>query len=114
MTEAEWAWCAGLFEGEGCFSIEKSQVLSARVRMNMTDEDVIRKIHRLTGIGTVTLRPSWTAKQPHHKDQWRWNVSRMDDIEFFIKGIYEHLGERRRSKADELLDNIRQRRTRRG
>jgi hypothetical protein len=46
------AWAAGVFEGEGCFSLHK--VTSAwhkeyryfRMSMGMTDEDVVRRFHK--------------------------------------------------------------------
>lgn len=51
MTKTELAWVAGLLEGEGCFS-KKSNKGTARnviVSCQMTDPDVLRRLHRLAG-----------------------------------------------------------------
>ena len=52
------AWVAGLLEGEGAFVLawHKSSAgpyPEVRVQCNMTDEDVIRKLHASTGVGAV-------------------------------------------------------------
>lgn len=41
--QAEWAWAAGLFEGEGTVS---GRHWGYTVSMSMTDEDVVRNFHR--------------------------------------------------------------------
>ena len=53
MDSVEIAWAAGLIEGEGTVCVKGSGGLY--VGASMTDEDVIRKIHSISGIGTVTM-----------------------------------------------------------
>lgn len=44
MTPAEIGWLAGLLEGEGCFSLSQDrEYIYPVVRLQMTDEDVVRQ-----------------------------------------------------------------------
>lgn len=60
MLFHELHWIAGLLEGEGCFDIQKSRLKtktykSARVRLNMTDADVVSKAMDIIGTGTISV-----------------------------------------------------------
>jgi len=48
--------------------------------MSMTDEPVIRWVHDLLQVGTVTLnvKNKSPSSKPHWKDQWRWRCSHRD------------------------------------
>jgi hypothetical protein len=70
------AWVAGLFEGEGCISLQKSpkgeswcQIV---VRLVSTDRDVVEKFHCIVMVGTVR---SSKPKIAHHKEQHTWSAS---------------------------------------
>jgi hypothetical protein len=101
-TEAEWAWVAGVIEGEGCFQIckrpaRKSQ--DAAVTVLMTDEDVIRRLQELSGVGRVT--------GPHirgvNKPIWLWRVAKADEAIPLITAIRPWLLARRAARADEVV-----------
>lgn len=56
----ELTWAAGILEGEGCFTrkatyIRKdgSKLYDALIRCAMCDEDVVRRLHRILGVGRV-------------------------------------------------------------
>lgn len=79
MTDLELGWLAGIIDGEGCISIsftgEQMNVRQGRrtphyrlfLQILMCNEACIRKVHELTGVGTVAYRnndrfnrhPSW-------------------------------------------------------
>lgn len=92
------AWLAGLLEGEGCFHLERAR--RPRMAMQMTDEDVVRRAHEVSGVGTV--------KGPYfpsagNKPAWRWLVSRHEDVRWLLTAIRPYMGERRRAKIDLCL-----------
>lgn len=109
MNETQTAWVAGLIEGEGYISIERKRYTSVtgvvqsyaypRVAVAMSDEDVIRKLHKITRCGNV--RPF----QPtgNRKKMYRWVVSDSREAQAILKAVLPHLGNRRAKKAREVL-----------
>ena len=56
-TEAEIAWAAGLFEGEGSCFVSRRQdrpVVRIGMTMRMADRDVVERFHRIVGVGQFT------------------------------------------------------------
>lgn len=110
MTEAECAWVAGLLEGEGCFTFgpEGNRVNSKRIRQlritcAMTDLDVIEKLHRIVGMGSVQPGSIRDKRRLHAKPIWIWGASRRVDLVALLQAIRPHMGQRRGSRIDELL-----------
>ena len=89
---ADYAYIAGLFDGEG--SVTYKQYLDSKRRnrprrykvwriameMSMTDEMVIRWVHKVLNVGTVSLniKNKSPSSKPHWKDQWRWRCAHRD------------------------------------
>lgn len=70
------AWVAGLLEGEGCFCTRNKKLKATRhlsIQCQMTDLDVLNKIQRILGIGSV-LGPYRKHAKPHYKDKYMWAV----------------------------------------
>jgi hypothetical protein len=103
LTEAEWAWCAGLFEGEGCITFEAKTAI--RLAINMTDRDVPERLDSLwPSPGGVRLMRMTEAERP--KPMWHWRISSRDRVRGFLIGIYPWLGARRRARADEAMKRL--------
>lgn len=54
------AWAAGVWEGEGCFSLARQKkpkrgvaYIYAMATLTMTDEDIVRRLGEIIGMGTV-------------------------------------------------------------
>lgn len=110
MTDIETAWVAGLIEGEGCLGLYKLTGARkgrrrGRITVNMTDEDVVLKLHALTGVGHVRMN-NWHAehKLSHYKRKWIWEVGRQIDVTMLLLRLLSHLGQRRLEKAILILD----------
>lgn len=109
MSAVEVAWVAGLLEGEGTFWTKTRTRGDARYRypvvgMTMTDEDVIRRLHEVTGAGNV----HGPFKPPEHdgykrKARWQWQVTAADDAVALMAAIREHMGKRRGEAIDLAL-----------
>jgi hypothetical protein len=67
--------------------------------VEMTDEDVIRKLHSFFSSGTVI---SMKKRVEHHKQSWRWKARGKAAVAIFFK-IYNYLSGRRKEKIDEVL-----------
>ncbi len=96
------AWAAGLFEGEGCITLspQKSGGYQRSLTMVSTDRDVIDRFRAVFGVGSIRPR---LGRDPRHKQQWQWRVDRWEDLEPTLRLMLPFFGERRRTKALELL-----------
>jgi hypothetical protein len=104
MTSVELAWLAGLLEGEGSFMMRcESGLLSVRISLQMTDEDVVRRAHALTGCGTVAF---CKRQKPHHKDTYRWGVGNMAQVTTLMRWLYPFMGKRRQGQMDRCLQAV--------
>lgn len=101
------AWLAGLFEGEGCVFIRKSDGRAplAQVTISMTDEDVIRKAASVAGLGSVCgpFGPYTTPRKP----LWKWQVARFEEAQAILGAMYPWLHSRRQAKIREVLGRLR-------
>jgi hypothetical protein len=104
-------WAAGLFEGEGSF-IGRGKVhgggRSITAMVSMTDEDVVRKMHAVIGLGQINGPYSYRndVKRPgrvSHKPFWRWQVTSFENTQAFICLVWPWLCARRRERAKKLL-----------
>ena len=103
MNQIEVAWLAGLLEGEGCFCIKSSG--GAYINVSMTDEDVVRRVHSLTGVGTVI-----THQRPNRKRVWTWRTGDREAVDQLAKTLLPHMGERRSAKIRDLIAHLQSKR----
>jgi hypothetical protein len=81
VTNAEWAYLAGLIDGEGCLyayvvnpSGERGQTFEAGLRVGMTDESVLAWAQANTGAGRL--------RKQQRKERWKplhvWDLNLTD------------------------------------
>lgn len=106
MKIKELTWAAGLLEGEGCFREKHTQNRKGgsnyyypHIQCNMTDEDVIRKLHDTVGVGTVS-GPHFRGK---NKPSWTWQVTGGHAASLMLL-LRPYMGERRTAKIDHILN----------
>ena len=113
--EFQYAWAAGVLEGEGCFSIhrrnDRSNTLNTAIHCEMTDEDVVRRIHSVFRVGTVNVRANMSGRRDvrTRKQTWIWSAQKKSDVLEVILRVLPYLGERRTIKAKELLASVEER-----
>jgi predicted DNA-binding protein (UPF0251 family) len=106
-TREDLAWAAGLIEGEGCIFARtpgpnrKTQGRNFFVTVAMTDEDVIRKLHGVLKVGTVT--GPYFSKQPRRKPRWAWQTNTFEAGQAVAAAIWPWLCSRRRARIKEAL-----------
>lgn len=96
-TEEQMAWLAGVLEGEGCFAIVSKIPL---ITITMGDRDIIENVEKV--MKSTSKMMEIEPKTANRKKMFRTQIYGHQVIELLPK-IYEHMGERRRSKIDELL-----------
>ena len=115
VTELDYAWAAGVLEGEGCFSIhrrnDRSNTLNTAIHCEMTDEDVVRRLHTIFGVGSVNLRANTSGRIDRRvrKPTWIWSAQSKNDVLEVVLRVLPYLGERRAAKAKELLNSVEER-----
>lgn len=104
MCSIEWA--AGLFEGEGCITTGVDNRANGKTRHHLrlqlgsTDEDVVRRFHKIVGLGSVG-GPYADVRKPQYKPTWRWSAS-YKQAGLALAKMLPYLGERRVARAAEL------------
>src|SRR4030095_12923544 len=100
---ADWAWAAGLFEGEGTIYTalpSKRHQLEVRLCRTPTDEDVVRHFKAVVGAGSVTLVKK---QQSHFKQAFVWQLFGTRALPR-LRRLLPWFGDRRSRKAAEALE----------
>ena len=104
------AWVAGLVEGEGTIRTHKTRhsptanrtYAYPMVGIQMTDEDVLRRVQEWTGLGNV-IGPYSIPSRPRAKPFWMWKVQRKDQAITLITALWPLLCGRRKEQARTVL-----------
>jgi hypothetical protein len=106
ISSPEVAWVAGILEGEGCWT-RKATSNRWWIAVRMTDEDLIRRLRTLTGVGTINIELSKRG----HKTAWTWCVAVRSHREWLTLQVWPWLGTRRRARIRELWPEVEARST---
>jgi len=93
------AYIAGVLEADGCFTEKHGTPV---VVVGMTDEDVVRRLQRMTGSGKVN-GPYLNRAGHNVKPMWHWSVDRQHEAYALMVAVYGFLGERRQQRISEIL-----------
>jgi len=99
-------WAAGLFEGEGCFSMRWSKTRNQNKRypaltIVSTDRDVLEKFQEVVNMGKIYERrvKSKLGKKKIHV----WQVGARDQVFGVCKMLWPYLSDRRRKSIQDGL-----------
>ena len=95
MSEAEWAWVAGLFEGEGtvgAYSVDTSNRLYIKIRISMSDESPPAQAQQFTGLGILC---SYISSRQDAKRMYEWRVSGIEQVTEVYSRLSPYLSHRR-------------------
>ena len=101
-------YIAGLFDGEGSVDFAKRKekrgnVQSILMRIEMTDEDVLRWVHETLGVGTVRKRNRSPSRKAHWKDAWVYSI-RFRDALHVCKILWPHI-KVKLHKIEQIIDH---------
>lgn len=102
-TDVNIAWVAGIIEGEGNFNLRKDSK-SARIRVRMTDKDVLDKLLQITKIGKIN--GPYKRNNPKWKDSWDWTVGIKKEFIELSYAILPWLLSRRKSVCLYILSIV--------
>lgn len=110
VTEIEIAWLAGLFEDEGTIYLARNGYW--RLRIIMSDEDVVRRAHLTAGLGTfrwhgANRKTNLVGFDPANgKEMWDWQVGAQRDVRALLQLLLPFFGQRRSEKAIQAIADI--------
>lgn len=106
--EAELAWAAGFFDGEGCVSVRNDRRPGRTPRLQLdieqTDERPLVRFQAAVGRGRMTLRPS---RAPSRKALYRLNMAHQDTIDT-MAAVWPYLSEPKREQFIAALRTVEQ------
>ncbi len=107
ISDADIAWAAGLFEGEGTFDLGRvskdrhtGDRVYARASLGTTDEDVLLRFQAIVGVGSVNKARQMMRSG---KKMWYWKAATRDDVEHVAELFRPWLGTRRLARMTEVL-----------
>lgn len=92
------AWLAGLYEGEGSCSLAAGRL---QIQIKMTDEDVIRRVLEVAGVGRVY--GPYRRGPDHYKAFWTYIAYKTDDVLVLLDRLRPFLMSRRREQIDTAI-----------
>ena len=109
----ETAYIAGLFDGGGCVTYSKTPkkrkdkkkdytTWNIRMEISMTDESVIRWVHEVLKVGTVSIRKP-TKSRTGKKTQWRWRCSYRDA--YYVAKLIWPYAQVKLHKLEQIIDH---------
>jgi len=107
------AWAAGLFEGEGSFTVHRSRNPTRKdgftnvnaypcAQLQMTDKDVMDKFVEIVGVGKVN--GPYLDKRGARKPKYSWQVINKEAIQV-INMLKPFLRSRRREQIETVLSD---------
>jgi len=89
----EFAWAAGLIDGEGSIDVTRHQSRTGcrfypRLRVHMTSRIAVERLQRIFHTGTVTMR---TPKDGIRQRSYCWAVENREDLQRVLRGLMDFL-----------------------
>jgi hypothetical protein len=102
LTEAQWAWLAGLFEGEGTIQLKPPH--GASLIVAMVDRDVIESLNAL--VASPGGVKTWKKPRLGRQEVYAWTLSSRDPVAWVLTNILPWLHQRRAARAREALAHM--------
>ena len=96
--ELEWAWVAGIIEGEGCVA-HYEKFRQTYLAVEMKDLDILERLQRITNLGNIRKK----SARGNSKETYLWSVQNKPGVKLICERILPYMGERRTAKMKEVL-----------
>lgn len=104
-AELDYQWAAGILEGEGCFSMFQrrgKEYYQCSILCEMTDEDTVKKLHEVLGVGNCSQRPARENRKP----TWILAIQKQKDVFDTLIRVMPYLQSRRLNKASQMFSYL--------
>ena len=99
LTVSEWAWLAGILEGEASFHMFQKQY--PRIILGMTDEDVITKIANFFGCKIIKRIDK---RSSDYKPCYQISITHRKKVSSIITNIFPYMSKRRRDQIQLFIN----------
>ena len=96
-------WAAGIYEGEGWMT--RNRRGKWQIAIKMTDLDVLQDFYDIVRLGYLNGPYHPPSMKAHHLPYYRWCSQKASDIAMIVQEFYPYMGERRRAKFDEFIQD---------
>ena len=106
MKDTDWAWLAGLLEGEASFHISKRQkTFHPQIKLTMSDHDIVMKAYNLLELTTSLYHqtPEMDRNGKRKKEVWTWTISKGSQLLPICEKLLPYMGERRSEQIKEQI-----------
>lgn len=107
-ADARLAWCAGILEGEGCFSTflrSSNKCQGVAIHCEMTDEDTILRLREFLGVGNIVYRLNDKRKDGRkRKPTWICSIQKQEEVFDVLLKLLPMMSERRSLKIKEQIE----------
>lgn len=92
-TDIEYAWAAGLFEGEGSITVLQKACGRPSIQLNLesSDRDIVERFAAVVGFGNITVR----KLKDNRKQMFAWRGHGWWNARFLYSAFSQFLGNRR-------------------
>lgn len=108
INRTDLAWAAGLFEGEGCISLNRPNKSKnsayPTMAIGMTDKEPLEKFRQAISVGS--LKGPYKKSGPR-KDVWEWRAHGLEKVEQVLALFWPYLSPRRKKRAAEVIRETR-------
>ena len=95
LQENDWAWIAGLIEGEGCISFTNGWPI---LQIQMTDKDVMEKLSLFL---EVNLKgPVQRKQEKNTKPVYQIALRKTEKLKLISDKLYDYMGQRRKKSIE--------------
>jgi hypothetical protein len=101
-TREDLSWAAGIVDGEGCFSTNKTRIHFSVAQSSRDGiPEILLKLKRVTGLGRIygPFKDKRTNRQPNYQ----WQVDGPEKVQAFLAMVWEWLGTIKREQAVHVL-----------
>ena len=100
ITNEDFLWFVGYFEGEGCVNFNKQNNGNYCIRLTIssTDFDILKRVKKIIKRGH--LKP----RNYIHKPIWTWYITKQTETLPLMKMMYKFMGIRRKKRMKEAIE----------
>lgn len=102
----DYAWAAGIIDGEGCIRLARDHAPNGRLRHNLrvdvgsTTPEILTRLKEIFGVGSI--HPHTKPRSPRHRPAWLWRVHTAQ-AEVILRAMLPYLVAKRNQAEAALL-----------
>lgn len=112
----DWAYLAGMIDGEGCIYFRDTPHFQGKIIVYQSDPAVLHYLHELFKVGKVVRQsdhPTELNSRIHKNEMWRWQISAIAEVTWVLENVVSLL-RIKKDKAVAMSERLKYRQTEEG